>query len=317
MENVIQGHKDFVRSQIEKSFGEEIDFEKAHNVGDVHPNGKWVWTEYAPGKFDWRNRKAKTNAQPSERKSVETKSATKSNPEAAKKVLDFLQLSNNKFNDITKVGALKTDKGNWSLSYDGHDVCIVGGNSLSEKTLKDAGVKIEGSNGSDSNNAAKIVKKDVPHKDLDTYKEVVDYAQTLGYDLKEVPSGFRDKNAKAFELKYNDNLSLNVDFVNNHEYIYEFKNNDKHVFGFNSTRETEKTDWSVLLNPNSWAEKTISAYDNGLKQHTSLMKRYKTAYDRMDRRSDYDKYLHEKGLVEYFTNLKTKAGKVVKLFNQK
>lgn len=23
-------------------------------VGDLHPNGKWVWTEYQPGKFDWR-----------------------------------------------------------------------------------------------------------------------------------------------------------------------------------------------------------------------------------------------------------------------
>ena len=23
-------------------------------VGDMHPNGKWVWTEYAKGKFDWR-----------------------------------------------------------------------------------------------------------------------------------------------------------------------------------------------------------------------------------------------------------------------
>ena len=29
-------------------------FEKAHQVGDIHPNGKWVWTEYKPGKFDWR-----------------------------------------------------------------------------------------------------------------------------------------------------------------------------------------------------------------------------------------------------------------------
>lgn len=28
--------------------------EKAHQVGDAHPNGKWVWTEYKPGKFDWR-----------------------------------------------------------------------------------------------------------------------------------------------------------------------------------------------------------------------------------------------------------------------
>ena len=23
-------------------------------VGDIHKNGKWVWTEYQPGKFDWR-----------------------------------------------------------------------------------------------------------------------------------------------------------------------------------------------------------------------------------------------------------------------
>lgn len=23
-------------------------------VGDIHPNGKWVWREYRPGKFDWR-----------------------------------------------------------------------------------------------------------------------------------------------------------------------------------------------------------------------------------------------------------------------
>ena len=41
--------------QILKAAGTEGDlFEKAHKVGDVHPNGKWVWTEYKPGKFDWR-----------------------------------------------------------------------------------------------------------------------------------------------------------------------------------------------------------------------------------------------------------------------
>lgn len=37
---------------IMQQFGTDI--EKAHQVGDEHPNGKWVWTEYAPGKFDWR-----------------------------------------------------------------------------------------------------------------------------------------------------------------------------------------------------------------------------------------------------------------------
>lgn len=27
---------------------------KARQIGERHPNGKWVWTEYAKGKFDWR-----------------------------------------------------------------------------------------------------------------------------------------------------------------------------------------------------------------------------------------------------------------------
>lgn len=26
----------------------------SRKVGDMHPNGKWTWTEYKPGKFDWR-----------------------------------------------------------------------------------------------------------------------------------------------------------------------------------------------------------------------------------------------------------------------
>lgn len=27
-------------------------------IGDIHPNGKWVWTEYKPGKFDWRTKQS-------------------------------------------------------------------------------------------------------------------------------------------------------------------------------------------------------------------------------------------------------------------
>ena len=33
--------------EILKSAGSEDLFEKARQVGDMHPNGKWVWTEYA------------------------------------------------------------------------------------------------------------------------------------------------------------------------------------------------------------------------------------------------------------------------------
>jgi hypothetical protein len=40
--------------EILKGAGEEDLFEKAHQVGDVHPNGKWVWCQLPNGKFDWR-----------------------------------------------------------------------------------------------------------------------------------------------------------------------------------------------------------------------------------------------------------------------
>lgn len=33
-----------------------------HIVGEVHPNGKWIWTEYKEGKFDWRGIKTTPTA---------------------------------------------------------------------------------------------------------------------------------------------------------------------------------------------------------------------------------------------------------------
>lgn len=51
-------HRQAVRENIEKAFEVGFtgnnDLEKAHQVGDIHPNGKWVWTQLPSGKFDWR-----------------------------------------------------------------------------------------------------------------------------------------------------------------------------------------------------------------------------------------------------------------------
>ena len=55
----INEHREAVKGQIQKAFevgfnGDE-ELEKArHNVGDVDPSGRFIWTQYAPGKFDWR-----------------------------------------------------------------------------------------------------------------------------------------------------------------------------------------------------------------------------------------------------------------------
>lgn len=35
------------------------EIKKARQVGDQHPSKPWVWTEYKPGKFDWRPMKGK------------------------------------------------------------------------------------------------------------------------------------------------------------------------------------------------------------------------------------------------------------------
>lgn len=53
----INQHRAAVAEQIQKAC--EIGFtgnelEKAHKVGDIHPNGKWVWTQLPSGKYDWR-----------------------------------------------------------------------------------------------------------------------------------------------------------------------------------------------------------------------------------------------------------------------
>lgn len=50
-------HRTAVAEQIQKAT--EIGFtggelEKAHKVGDIHPNGKWVWTQLPSGRYDWR-----------------------------------------------------------------------------------------------------------------------------------------------------------------------------------------------------------------------------------------------------------------------
>ena len=64
MENDILKHRKAVQENILKSFGSEVSediLEKAHQDGDVHKNGKWVWRSSANGgKGDWRVANAKT-----------------------------------------------------------------------------------------------------------------------------------------------------------------------------------------------------------------------------------------------------------------
>lgn len=68
--------------------------EKAkHNVGDVHPNGKWVWTEYKPGKFDWRPAKNKktedSSSSTTSAKKVSSNTSGKAKPMDSQKLVQW------------------------------------------------------------------------------------------------------------------------------------------------------------------------------------------------------------------------------------
>ena len=56
------------------------ELEKAHKVGDIHPNGKWVWKEIKPGKFDWRVIKKDAKKSTATKKTVKGRLLDESDP---------------------------------------------------------------------------------------------------------------------------------------------------------------------------------------------------------------------------------------------
>lgn len=75
-------HRQEVEEQIQKGF--EIGFtensiSKAHKAGDVHPNGKWVWTLLPSGRYDWRviKKQAQTVETPKQEEPKQTSKFTR------------------------------------------------------------------------------------------------------------------------------------------------------------------------------------------------------------------------------------------------
>lgn len=125
---------------------------KAHNVGDVHANGKWVWTEYKPGRFDWRPMKGRGGVDRTPKKGDEGASAKKEDesgkntataqatPSAGeKRVMSAIQTFSSKYTNKNLVELEKTPKGNWDVRYDGHRLGIINGDQITEAEARAAG----------------------------------------------------------------------------------------------------------------------------------------------------------------------------------
>lgn len=128
----------FEREAWEASLSKaELDeFEKAkHQDGDMHPNGKWVWRSSANGgKGDWRV------ASPSKCGGGGTSKTTASKTDnTVQKFMDALKVVSSKYTDENKVSVIKTPKGNWDVSYDGHRVGTINSKFLTDKIAKEKG----------------------------------------------------------------------------------------------------------------------------------------------------------------------------------
>lgn len=144
-----------------KTFDEEV--MKAHQVGDMHPNGKWVWTEYSPGHFDWRPLKGRGGVDRTSKKGdeggsnggngggddkkpkkpemkQETGGEDKKNIAGVSDIMEGFRIQTNKYSDLSKMSLQKTPKGNWRLYYDGKDT----GTTMQASVISDANAKKAG-----------------------------------------------------------------------------------------------------------------------------------------------------------------------------
>ena len=128
----ILNHRRGIERQIQQSFG--CDLEKGQNVGDitVAPDGKqYVWTEYAPGKFDWRIYN-KTHI-------IKGKGINGKHGIAA--LRDEFQTIDKSYTDDSKISLKRTPNGHWRLYYDNADIGhTIDGDKITSQELEQDGV---------------------------------------------------------------------------------------------------------------------------------------------------------------------------------
>lgn len=256
----INAHRQAVQENIEKAFDLGFDadnniegIEKAkHQVGDIHPNGRWVWTEWAPGKFDWKSLKGKHHKGSQQ---TTTQQQITDDKEVAS-FMDKVKTFSNKYNDSSKISVSKTPKGNWDVSYDGHRLGIINADQLSEKAAKKQGWLKEENKKEDNIEVGKIY---VGKFDGDTIEYEVKEKRGGGYQLISYTYG-KDEDEHGNPKKYTDVQEVTKTLEDMVKKIKEekyFDLNDTASNGGNKKEEDKKESKSVKLS--AFLDKTLDA----------------------------------------------------------
>lgn len=271
----IQTRRQAVEQNIEKAFDLGFDadnniegIEKAkHNVGDIHPNGRWVWTEYAPGKFDWKSLKGKHH-----KGSQQSTTQQGTDDKEVASFMDKVKTFSSKYNDPSKVSVLKTPKGNWDVSYDGHRLGGIMADQLSEKTAKKMGWLKEEKQEENKKERKKItIYDEVLPKKIGTLKYSDDYKGQVWYD------GEVNGHNVSIGVGANDGWEVYVDDEPVNEEILEhpYKDFDDLKSAYEAAKKycKEDNDWTPPYDMNldvadeMWSRIESKQYDNALKNN--------------------------------------------------
>lgn len=121
---------------MEMEFALDIDLEKAHYVGDLFfQNGKtYMWTEFQPGKFDWRI--VKNN------RVVNGKGFN--GLHGIKGVCKAFESVNKQYTDVDKMLFKRTPNGHWRLIYNEQDTGLtIDGDTFTESELMNDSILYE------------------------------------------------------------------------------------------------------------------------------------------------------------------------------
>lgn len=140
----------------------------------------------------------------------------------------------------------------------------------------------------------------------DNYDDVIKLAKNNS-TFKTVKSDFGSR-GKAFEITFNNNIILHVEFLGYEECLYFFYKNDDELYGIVSTMEPRKIDWETLINnPKDWCDDKISDMNDNLKSTGQKLRAAEKKYDRSGKSSDADK-MHS--LKRFYSGIESSINKL-------
>lgn len=161
----------------------------------------------------------------------------------------------------------------------------------------------------------KTAKVDVPYEKLKTIDETISYAKTLSdFTFKLEKSDNVNDGGKKFSLTNKNGLKLTVVFVNDSEYVYNFKDKYGSILYHNPYRDdNSRTNWKDFFDTKTWSRRRMSEWKGYFSKYEKASSSAKMRYDRTGKAVDYQTYIDNKNWAQNASDMLEKIKKIYEL----